>query len=167
MVECKRGLTRCLASQFFAWWALKLVEKWIGEADSIICVSRRHAQIIEDLAPDLKDKITVIYNLLPPQTLNNHNKMLNNMPTFIYAGGDEYTKGFDVLLKTIKLLERSKTRTAFLLTGKYKEESVKQLHIAFSDRKHVEISVLGRILHENYLNVDSKAWSLVFPSRSR
>jgi len=38
-------------------------------ADAVICVSKRQVQIISKLAPELRDKITVIYNP-PPEVPN-------------------------------------------------------------------------------------------------
>ena len=70
------------------WWLSKLARRWIAEADKIVCVSRRQVQIISDLAPELEEKIEVVYNLLPTELVSkNLEKDLHDRPTFLYVGG--------------------------------------------------------------------------------
>jgi len=63
-LECMVDFEHCTAAALTARWMPRLARMWISMADAIICVSKRHAQIISELAPELRDKITVIYN--PP-----------------------------------------------------------------------------------------------------
>lgn len=169
-IECRRGAAKCLASLLFAEWALKMVVNWLRESDSILCVSERHAHIVGELAPDLRDRITVIYNPLPPHIESaNHSKALDNTPTFIYAGGDEYVKGFDVLVEAIKYIKPLKalSKIVFLLANRYREENLRRLWKALkgASKNYIEIRVLGRLPYEDYLlNVHSKVWALIFPS---
>jgi len=41
--------------------------------------------------------------LLPPEIINAEpRKELDDIPTFLYVGGDSYVKGFHILLKAVK-----------------------------------------------------------------
>jgi glycosyltransferase involved in cell wall biosynthesis len=42
-----------------------LCKEWINKADVVMCVSRRQAEIISKAAPELANKIRVLYNPLP------------------------------------------------------------------------------------------------------
>ena len=48
----------------------RLCRVWLRDADVIICVSRRQAEIISRLAPELTGKLKVVYNLLPDDLVN-------------------------------------------------------------------------------------------------
>lgn len=66
------------------------------QADKIVCVSERQADIIIDQVPELKDKIVAIYNPIPPELLNTKplNKEMGASHTLLYVGGDNYIKAF-------------------------------------------------------------------------
>ena len=90
------------------------MRKWVSQADKIICVSRRQAEIIADQAPELKDKIEVVYNPLPLEIIDAEpRKELDDTPTFLYVGGDSYAKGFHMLLKAMKELGRQGIKARF------------------------------------------------------
>jgi len=67
-LECMKSLKHCVGVSLL-WWLPKLARKWVSQADKVICVSRRQAEIIADQAPELRDKIEVVYN--PATTGNN------------------------------------------------------------------------------------------------
>jgi hypothetical protein len=52
------------------WWLPKLARKRISQTDRVTCVSRRQAEIIADQAPELKDKVEIVCNLLPLEIIN-------------------------------------------------------------------------------------------------
>jgi anti-anti-sigma regulatory factor len=46
-----------------------LIKSRVSQADKIICVSKRQAEITADQAPELRDKIEVVYNQLPTEII--------------------------------------------------------------------------------------------------
>jgi glycosyltransferase involved in cell wall biosynthesis len=147
------------------WWLPKLARKQISQADKIICVSKRQAEIIADQAPELGDKIEVVYNPLPLEIINiTPRKELNNTPTFLYVGGDSYIKGFHILLRTVKELGKQGIKARFILTNKYSRESMKILNTLSNKYKNLGIDVVGRVEYHELIKLHEKAWALVFPS---
>jgi len=164
MLECMKSFKHC-AGVSLLWWLPKLVRKWISQADKITCVSRRHAEIIADQAPELRDKIEVVYNPLPPEIINAEpRKELDNVPTFLYVGGDSYIKGFHTLLKAMKELGKQGVKARFILTNKYSRESMKILNTLTNKYKNLRIDVVGRVEYRELIKLHEKAWALVFPS---
>jgi glycosyltransferase involved in cell wall biosynthesis len=140
-------------------------KKWISQADKVICVSRRQAEIIADQVPELRDKIEVVYNPLPPEIINvEPRKELNDTPTFLYVGGDSYVKGFHILLKAIKELGRQGVKASFILTNKYSRESMKILSTLSNKYKNLRIEVVGRVEYQELMKLHEKTWALLFPS---
>lgn len=164
MLERMKGM-KYYAGALCTWWLPRLARKWIAEADAIVCVSRRQAQIVSELAPELKGKIKVVYNPMPPSLLQEETrKNLDNPSTFLYVGGDNYVKGIHVLLEALRMMgERGQTNFNLILTNKYSQKSLKalsQLKKMFS----LNIEVFGRVNYEELLKLYSKAWCLLFPS---
>jgi len=136
-----------------------LSRMWLSYADKIICVSKRQAEIISKFAPELASKITVIYNPLPSFPPP-RDKFFN--PTFIYAGGGSYVKGFYIFLQLALVLLKEHD-VNFLLTGKYTPAQRKMLmkvSKVFTDR----FKCLASIPYENVLNIYSKSWAMIVPS---
>ncbi|MEM1623948.1 MAG: glycosyltransferase family 4 protein [Sulfolobales archaeon] len=142
----------------------KLIRRWVGIADRIICVSRRQEEIILELAPEYKGRTTVIYN--PPPEIPAIEKNLSEKPTLLYVGGDDYVKGFHILLQSLRILCRKKFRNFELFAaGNYKNESLKILN-SLKDKYDLRIKILGRVGHEEVLKLHSRAWALLLPSIS-
>jgi len=161
---CKTKVSYCIGATIL-WWLPKLTRKWILQADKIICVSRRQAEIIADQAPELRDKIEVVYNPLPPEIINAEpRKELNNTPTLLYVGGDSYVKGFHMLLKAVKELGKQEVKARIILAGEYSNDNLKTLNELRSRYRGLEVSVLGRVSHDEILKLHENAWGLVFPS---
>jgi glycosyltransferase involved in cell wall biosynthesis len=163
-LECGKGVKYCLGASIL-WWLPKLVRRWITLADRIVCVSRRQAEIIIDLVPELKDKIEVVYNPIPPKLASyNSVKAPSNTPTFLYVGGDRYVKGFHILVEVVKKLGRQGVRAKFILTNTYNQRNLKTLRTLSQRYKNIEINVVGRVNHHELLNLHREAWALIFPS---
>jgi glycosyltransferase involved in cell wall biosynthesis len=163
-LECGKGVKYCLGASIL-WWLPKLVRRWITLADRIVCVSRRQAEIIIDLVPELKDKIEVVYNPIPPKLASyNSVKAPSNTPTFLYVGGDMCVKGFHILVEVVKKLGRQGVRAKFILTNTYNQRSLKTLRTLSQRYKNIEINVVGRVNHHELLNLHREAWALIFPS---
>jgi len=162
--ECMKSHKHCIGASLL-WWLSKLARKWVSRADKVICVSKRQAEIIADQAPELRDKIEVVYNPLPPETINAEpRKELDNTPTFLYVGGDSYIKGFHILLQALNRLGRQGVKARFILTNRYSPGSLEILK-QLSDRyRDLEIRVLGKIEYSRLIELHRKTWALLFPS---
>jgi len=137
-----------------------LCRKWLSKADTIICVSKKQAEIISYSASELKDKLTVIYNPLPriPELRDKFNE-----PTLIYSGGSSYVKGFYVFLRTLLKVSKQVSKVKFLLTGarnynKRDLEFLKTLHISKG------IKFLGRLPYAEVLKLYAKSYAVLVPS---
>jgi glycosyltransferase involved in cell wall biosynthesis len=163
-LECMRSLNHCLGVNLL-WWLPKPARKWISQADKVICVSRRQAEIITDQAPNFRDKVEVVYNPLPSEVINvEPRKELDDTLTFLYVGGDSYVKGFHMLLKAMKELGRQGVKGIFILTNIYSSESMKILSALSNKYKNLRINVVGRIEYHELIKLHKKARALVFPS---
>jgi glycosyltransferase involved in cell wall biosynthesis len=164
MLECMKSLRHCVGVSLL-WWLPKLVRKWVLQADKIICVSRRQSEIVAEQAPELRDKIKVVYNPLPPEIIRAESrKELDDIPTFLYVGGDSYVKGFHILLKAMKELGRQGIKARFILTNKYSRKSIKILNTLNSKYENLRIDVVGRVEYHELIKLHEKAWALIFPS---
>ena len=163
-LECMKGFKYCLGVSLF-WWLPKLARKWILQADKIICVSKRQAEIVTDQIPELRDRIEVVYNPLPPKIVNNEpRKELDYTPTFLYVGGDSYIKGFHILLQALKELGKQGIKARFILTNRYSLRNLEILKRLSGKYRNLEIQVVGRVSYEKLLEIHKKAWALLFPS---
>jgi len=164
MLECMKSLRHC-AGVSLLWWLPKLARKWVSQADKIICVSRRQAEIIANQAPELRDKIEVMYNPLPPEIINAEpRKELDDTPTFLYIGGDSYIKGFHILLKAMKELDKQRVKAQIILVGRYSFENLRLLNVLRNRYQGLEIRVIGRVSHEETIKLHKKSWALIIPS---
>jgi glycosyltransferase involved in cell wall biosynthesis len=137
-----------------------LCKEWVSKADVVICVSRRQAEIISNRAPELAHKIRVVYNP-PPETLPPEGKTQN--PTFTYAGGGSYVKGFHVFMQAALNTLKRRNRVSFLLTGRFKREHevlVRKLNDTFRER----LRLLGRLPYQEVLKLYSKSYAVLVPS---
>jgi len=161
-LECRRGVAHCVAAGLTAWLMPKLAERLISIADAVICVSKRQAQIISELAPELRDKITVIYN--PPPKVPNITKNPSEKPTFIYVGGGSYVKGYLVLIKALKVLASlsNNFNLKLILTNTYTEKQISELMKLKSYR--LDIEIVGRVSYEKVLKLYQQAWGLIHPA---
>ena len=106
-----------------------------------------------------------MYNPLPPEIINiTPRKELNDTPTFLYVGGDNYIKGFHMLLKAMKELGRQGVKARFILAGEYGNDNLKTLNELRSRYRGLEALVLGRVSHDEILKLHKKSWGLIFPS---
>ena len=164
MMECRKGLKYCVGVSAF-WRLPRLARRWVSQADKIICVSKRQAEIISDQAPELRDKIEVVYNQLPPEITNiESRKELNETPTFLYVGGDSYIKGFYTLLKAMKELDKQRVKAQIIHAGGYSFENLRLLNVLRNRYQGLEIRVIGRVSHEEIIKLHKKSWALIVPS---
>jgi glycosyltransferase involved in cell wall biosynthesis len=158
-LECMRDAKHCISAGLL-WWLPMLIKKWVSQADKIICVSKKQADIITDLAPELAGKVEVAYNPLPPELINaSINKEIDDVPTFLYTGGDAYIKGFHIVMSIIKGW-RSKAR--FILTGINNREIINALSkLNDKDRK---IEIYPRLNRDKVIKLHNRSWAFLFPS---
>lgn len=132
----------------------------VAEADEIVCVSKRQAEIIGREAPELAEKIGVIYNPLPK--IVTAEKQLGDA-TMMYLGGEDYLKGFHVFLRAACGLLKQSFDIKFLLTRAFKEKN--RLIIEGLNRKSgIAYNLLGYLKYEELLDLHRRSWALLFPS---
>ncbi|MEM4488729.1 MAG: glycosyltransferase family 4 protein [Desulfurococcaceae archaeon] len=138
------------------------MRRWVSMADTILAVSKRHAEILSKYMPECRNKIRVLYNPLP--NLPKFEKKLEEAPTFLYCGGDSYVKGFHILIEALKALgENKQTHFKLILTNKYSQESLGILN-KLKRRYNLDIEVHGMVEYSDLVKLHSRAWALLFPS---
>lgn len=138
----------------------RLGRSFVAEADEILCVSKRQAEIIARKAPELAGRIQVIYNPLPELVVVE--KRLST-PSMIYLGGDSHIKGFNIFLKASYELLKQSSDIKFTLTRDFKHAS--RLLIERLNRKFGRAyNLAGYLKHEQLADLYSSSWALLFPS---
>jgi len=153
--DYKRAITGSLVAPI-----VMLSRMWMSGVDTIICVSRRQAEIISSRAPELMHKIRVVYNPLP-KTPSLEEKFRN--PTFTYAGGESYVKGFHIFMQVaLNTLKQEKCVNFFLIGALKRErkELVRRLNNTFRET----FRVLGYLPYEDVLKLYSKSHAVLVPS---
>ena len=135
-----------------------LCRTWVSEADIIICVSRRQAEIISNRAPQLAHKIRVVYNPLP-ETPPIEEKLEN--PTFTYTGGGSYVKGFHIFIQASLNVLKQGNSASFMLVGEFRHQHINLLKKLNHTHTYV---LLGYIPHEDALRLYSKSHAVLVPS---
>ena len=160
-VERSKGLKNFVAASL-SFWVPRLVQVWMADVDFIICVSKRQCEIIS-MTDSLKGGETlVVYNPIPLENFVGVRKNLDNAPTFLYVGGEEYVKGFRLLLRAIAMLKHKGIKLRLRFTGRYSAGSLGILR-GLEDGK-VRIEVYGRVPYSRLRVIHESSWGLVFPS---
>jgi len=139
----------------------KFSRLWVREADEIICVSKRQCEIIGLSAPELTDKLRVIYNPLPRVPLVE--KKLED-PTFLYLGGDSYIKGFDILLNASQKILKRGHHVKLLVTRNFRSRKTKILVERLNEVFKGTYNLLGNLCYKEVLNLHSISYALLFSS---
>jgi len=138
-----------------------LIAKWVSEADVVIAVSRRHAELLATALPPLRNKLVVVYN--PPPPIPRIKREPGETPVFLYVGGESYLKGFYVLIETIEMVLKEGIRVKFIFTNKYSGK-VQRIILGINKIYGNVIYLTGRIPYTEVLNLYKRAWALLFPS---
>lgn len=134
---------------------------WLRRADTIICVSKRQAEIISRLAPKLASKLRIIYNPIPDAPFIRKNI---SDQVFLYLGGDSYVKGFHILLDASRKIMKKRYSTKFLIAGIFnKRDSLKIINI-LNKKYGGAYHVLGYVRHSELLKLHAISHALLFPS---
>jgi glycosyltransferase involved in cell wall biosynthesis len=154
------SLTRAIAGSMLALPLAHLARIWTSKADVVVTISHRMAETISHLAPELKSKLTVIYNPLP-EAPEPEEKF--DAPTFIYVGGDSYVKGFHILLEASYKLLSKDIDLRFIFAGEFRD--VSRAIIEKLNKKFGRVyNLLGYLEHGEILKLCSKSHALLFPS---
>lgn len=136
-----------------------LCRLWLRDVDIIICVSKRQSDIVKRLAPELAEKVKVVYNPLP--NVPSIEKNLKD-PAFFYVGGDSYFKGFYVFLRASqKILKRFTIK--FIIAGTFKRRDIAMLDRLNRLNKNV-YHILGYVNRKRILDLHAETYALLFPS---
>jgi glycosyltransferase involved in cell wall biosynthesis len=164
MMECRKGLKYCVGISAF-WWLPRLAKKWLSQADKIICVSKRQAEIITALVPELREKIEITYN--PPQLellMEEPKRNPDDIPTFLYVGGDSHIKGFHQILYAIKRLAKQVIKAKLILAGNYGYRNLQLIRDLIQRGNGIQVEVRGRIHQRTLFTIGQRVWALLFPS---
>ncbi|MEM3680042.1 MAG: glycosyltransferase family 4 protein [Metallosphaera sp.] len=134
---------------------------WLKDADAIICVSKRQAELISKLVPELASKLKVIYNPLPDIPFVE--KEISS-PTFLYLGGDSYFKGFDIFLKASQEILKKGYPANFLLAGTFKKRGSKSAISVLNKKFNGVFNLWGYIPYKEVSRLHSRSCALLFPS---
>ena len=129
-------------------------KNWIAQADKIICVSHRQAELVTKNMPQLRNKVDVIYNPPPPELANTDlplKKRLGDEKVLLYLGGSSYIKGYHLIHKAINKI--SKKYKVKLVMTKVHERKLPHSYVVYSDLPYKEV-----------INLYSEAYALLFPS---
>jgi glycosyltransferase involved in cell wall biosynthesis len=130
-------------------------KSWIAQADKIICVSHRQAELVTKNMPQLRNKVDVIYNPPPPEFANTDlppKKRLGDEKVLLYLGGSSYIKGFHLILKAINKVSK-KCKVKLVMAKVYDRKLPSHIYVVYSDLPHREV-----------INLYSEAYALLFPS---
>jgi len=149
----------------------------LSMADRIITVSRMQSKILISHMPWIKSKVKTIYNIPPPiKFLGNP---LSKDPSFLYAGGSNVIKGFQILVQLlIKMKKEFSQKYELMMTGismhedpnwcrwyrgstKFVKKFLRWLKIAQLNK----VKVMGWIDRDTLINNIMKyTWCTIFPS---
>jgi glycosyltransferase involved in cell wall biosynthesis len=130
-------------------------KNWIAQADKIICVSHRQAELVTKNMPQLRNKVDVIYNPPPPEFTNTDlplKKRLGDEKVLLYLGGSSYIKGFHLIHKAINKVSK-KYKVKLVMAKVYYRRLPSHNYVVYSDLPHREV-----------INLYSEAYALLFPS---
>jgi len=129
-------------------------------ADLVICVSRMQCNIIRKHLPWVRRKSIHVYNPLPP--LPRIEKELGGQSILLYPGGTSYIKGFHVLLEALpRILKYAKV---IITGGRHIHDKHYKVLSRISRETNGRLIVMGRINHNEYVNLHSNARGLLLPS---
>lgn len=133
-----------------------LAHQWLKEADDVVCVSTKQAEIITG---KLNIDVKVIYNPLPetpPVTKE------VDLPCFLYTGGTSYLKGVHILLKASKKFLENNGSAKFLVTKGFRGIWDKML--AGRPALASAYQILGWMKYKELQRLHSSTLALIFPS---
>ncbi|MCD6209106.1 MAG: glycosyltransferase family 4 protein [Thermoproteales archaeon] len=128
-----------------------LARKWAAQADKIICVSKRQAEIIARNMPEARNKIISVYNPLPLLTAE---KTKYRKPTFTYTGGKSYVKGYKIALSAALKTAKKKVDAKFIFVGTWNGQKYSTSKIEFR----------SRMPYQKIIELYSKSTSIIIPS---
>jgi len=129
----------------------RLSRRWVSQADAIICVSNRQREIIEGAMPEVKGRITVIYNPLPELPFTE--KRLTDEKLLLYLGGSSFVKGFHVLLKALDEVTRRHNDLKVFMTRVKRGKELARNYM-----------VCEKLPYDEVVKLHARAYALLFPS---
>jgi len=129
----------------------RLSRRWVSQADAIICVSNRQREIIEGAMPEVKGRITVIYNPLPELPFTE--KRLTDEKLLLYLGGSSFVKGFHVLLKALDEVTRRHNDLKVFMTRVKRGKGLARNYM-----------VCEKLPYDEVVKLHARAYALLFPS---
>ncbi len=148
-------------------WIGKRFERAIRKADLIISASKFIKKRLVEKFPFLQGKIEVLYNGVDTRIFKPIAKMKKRGDAakdflVFFAGNIWKEKGFDVLLKAAKGLQKENVKV--LIAGSFTPET-NPLHKQFEEHSPENVAYLGLIKHDDLPEYCANADITVIPSR--
>jgi len=159
--ELREGHTvsRALASSICAPFN-RFSRAWVREADHVICVSRKHLEIVRSALPELGGRLVHILNPIPE--IPAKRKALREL-TFLYAGGRSRAKGFEIYLRASESFLHRGHQGRFVTAGSLDREATTALE-SLNRRFPGSFVTVGKMRRLAFLGLHSTSHALVFPS---
>jgi len=127
----------------------------VRHSDLVVFVSRRQAEYVMNVMPDLKGRGVVIYN--PPPPVGNGGKKFSEEPTGMFMGGLSKVKGFLSVIGALRRLALSGVRVRVLVSNYVDLGKVLNYLNGL-------IQFIGRVGHDELLSRLRTTWFTLHPS---
>ncbi|MBR4331683.1 MAG: glycosyltransferase [Clostridia bacterium] len=127
-VNAKRKIGRISNDYRSSGWNAVLDKPYYSALDAIISVSESSAEIFSGVFPNLRDRCTVIHNLISPEDIRRRaeaftpNDMKNDVPAILSIGRLTEQKGYDMAIDAMAALKKKGKRCRFYIMGTGAEE---------------------------------------------
>lgn len=150
-VEKGRSMLSVITSCFMNELLGKYHSKLGMMADALIFVSKTQMELILSKVPNLKSKSYVIYNPIPICPL-----IKTRQKGISYLGGKSFVKGFEVLMRALKMLKESNLEVYLTKSS----ESPRKLKMS----NGISVNLLPKISRKALMSLMSKTSIVVIPS---
>ena len=140
----------------------------INNADRIIAVSQFAKKYVENLSPEIGEKVNVIYNGNPAIKKSHKSTVYGNAPPFILSASKfvAYANQLNLIEGYALLYEKNKDLPPLWLAGGIHDKTYfEKIHKIVTKRNLTDkIKFLGLIPHQHLLRLYSRANAFIFPS---
>ncbi|MGD0494733.1 MAG: glycosyltransferase family 4 protein [Candidatus Bathyarchaeia archaeon] len=133
------------------------IQKFVEQAEAIVCVSKAQQKILTESMPLISHKTHVVYNPMP-----NISPVEVDGDDFGYLGGFSLLKGFNVLCKSLSLVNTHSFKVHVTGTSITREIGSERARLEFFNR--LGIVLHERMKHSGQENFYRQIKGVIFPS---